>query len=291
MKSATLAGRVARMATAAALATLGLATAQVAIATPFASASSQVGWIRLAHLSPNAPAVDVYLYSFGNPKATIVLHHVSYGEVSPFEQVVAGEYTVSMRGAGAPTHSKPVLSTTVDIAPGRAYTVAGMGPAAGLRLQVIPDRLRTPRGKALVRIVQASMQQNIVTVTAAGKTLASNLKFASVTSFVAVSPGTWTIRAKGKSESVSGSITLGAGTIHTIVVLDEPGKLALTDLLDAAGAKVVPSGAPRTGFGGTAARPGESLLPWAAAAGAGLALALTGTVLVGRRRRPALHAR
>src|SRR5690348_153892 len=25
------------------------------------------GWLRLAHLSPNTPPVDVYLYSFGNP--------------------------------------------------------------------------------------------------------------------------------------------------------------------------------------------------------------------------------
>ncbi len=291
MKSATLAGRVLRMATAAAFALLGLAVTQVAVAAPFASASSQVGWIRLAHFSPNTPAVDVYLYSFGNPKAEIVLHHVSYGTVSPFEQVAAGDYTVAMRGAGAPAGSKPVLSTAVDIAAGHAYTVAGIGPASGLRLQVIPDRLRTPRGKALVRIIQASMEQDVVTVTAGKTKLASNLKFASVTSFVAVKPGTWSVRAKGSSESVTASITLNAGTIHTIVVLDEPGRLALDDLLDAAGSKVEPAGGPATGFGGTAARPGAALLPWAVAAAAGLAITLSGTAMLSRRRRPALHAR
>jgi hypothetical protein len=279
------------MVSVAALSTLGLAAAQVTVAAPYASASSQVGWIRLAHLSPNAPDVDVYLYPFGNPKALMVLHHVGYGDVSPFEQVAAGEYTVAMRAAGAAPRSKPVLSTTVDILAGRAYTVAGMGPASGLRLQVIPDRLRTPRGKALVRVIQASMQQDTVTVTAGRTTLASSLKFASVTPFVAVSPGTWRVRARGSSESVGESITLGAGTVHTIVVLDEPGKLALTDLLDAAGSKVDPNGAPSTGFGGTAARPGQPLLPWAAAVGAGLAVALTGTVMASRRRRPAMHAR
>jgi hypothetical protein len=279
------------VAAAAALATLGLTVTQVAVATPFASASSHVGWIRLAHLSPNTPAVDVYLYSFGDPRAMIVLHHVGYGAVSPFEQVAAGDYTVAMRASGAPRKSKPVLSTAVHIAAGHAYTVAGVGPASGLRLQVIPDRLRTPRGKALVRIIQASMQQHTVTVTAGTKTLAANLKFASVTSFVAVRPGTWLVRASGSSKSATASISLVAGTVHTIVVLDEPGKLALTDLLDAAGSKIEPNGAPRTGFGGTASRPGEPLLPWVAAAVAGLGLALTGTVMVGRRRRPALHAR
>ena len=291
MKSPTRAARVGRLATAAALATLALSVTQVAVAAPFAAASTGVGWIRLAHLSPNTPAVDVYLYSFGNPKAEIVLHHVSYGTVSPFEQVAAGDYTVAMRAAGASVHSKPVLSTAVDIAPGHAYTVAGMGPYSGVRLQVIPDRLRTPRGKALVRIIQASMQQGTVTVTAGKTTLASNLKFASVTSFIAVHPGTWSFHAKGSSESVTASIDLAAGTIHTVVVLDEPGRLALTDLLDAAGSKVEPAGGPRTGFGGTAARPGAALLPWAAAAIAGLAVALTGMAMLSRRRRPALHAR
>jgi hypothetical protein len=279
------------MAAAAALVTFGFAAAQVAVAAPFASASSQVGWIRLAHLSPNTPAVDVYLDSFDNPSAEIVLHHVSYGTVSPFEQVAAGDYTVAMRGAGAAASSKPVLSTAVDIVAGHAYTVAGLGPASGLRLEVIPDQLRTPPGKALVRVIQASMQQDTVTVTAGSTTLASNLKFGNVTSFVTVGPGTWSVQAKGASQSVTASIRLVGGTIHTIVVLDEPGKLVLDDLLDAAGSKVAPAGGAQTGFGGTAARPGLTLVPWAAAAIAGLAITVTGTAMLSRRRRPAQHAR
>src|SRR4029077_12854604 len=62
-----------------------------------AGASPGNGWVRLAHLSPNAPAVDVYLYSFGNPSARLVLHHVSYGTVSPYQEVPAGAYTASKR--------------------------------------------------------------------------------------------------------------------------------------------------------------------------------------------------
>jgi hypothetical protein len=291
MKSASLAMRVVRMALAAVLVTFGFAAAQLVVAAPFASASSQVGWIQLAHFSPNTPAVDVYLYSFGNPNAHLVLHHVSYGVASPFEQVAAGDYTVAMRAAGAGSSSKPVLSTAVSIAAGHAYTVAGIGPASGIRLEVIPDELTTPPGKALVRVIQASMQQNTVTVTAGTTSLASNLKFGDVTSFVTVSPGTWSVQAKGSSQSVTASIKLVAGTIHTIVVLDEPGKLVLDDLLDAAGSKVAPAGGPQTGFGGTAARPGATLMPWATAVITGFALTLTGTAMLTRRRRPAQHAR
>src|SRR6202451_4474098 len=75
-----------------------------------ASASGGSGWLRLAHLSPNTPAVDVYLYSFHNPNAMIVLHHVAYGTISGFEKVPSGVYTVAMRGAGASPSSAPVLS-------------------------------------------------------------------------------------------------------------------------------------------------------------------------------------
>lgn len=290
MKAASPAARVVRMVAAAALAAFGLAVTQVAVAAPSASASNQ-GWIQLAHFSPNTPAVDVYLYSFGNPNAQLVLHHVSYGTVSPFEPVTAGEYTVAMRGSGAASSSKPVLSTAVSIVAGHAYTVAGVGPASGIRLEVIPDQLATPAGKALVRVIQASMQQNTVTVTAGSTTLASNLKFGNVTSFVTIGPGTWSVQAKGASQSVTASIRLVAGTIHTIVVLDEPGRLVLDDLLDAAGSKVAPAGGPQTGFGGTAARPGATLMPWATAVITGFALILTGTAMLTRRRRPAQHAR
>src|SRR5882757_7325016 len=56
-------------------------------------ASPGAGWVRLAHMSPNTPPVDVYLYSFGDPRARLVLRHVSYGMVSPYQEVPAGDYT------------------------------------------------------------------------------------------------------------------------------------------------------------------------------------------------------
>src|SRR5260370_1007790 len=106
-----------------------------------ASAAAGPGYLRLGHLSTNAPPVDVYLYSFGNASALVVLHHVGYGDVSQYEQVASGEYTVAMRAAGAAPASKPVLSTTIDVLSGHAYTVAGMGPLAGLRLQGVASTL------------------------------------------------------------------------------------------------------------------------------------------------------
>ena len=215
-------------------------------ATAFASsATTGTGWIRLAHLSPNTPAVDVYLYSAGNSNAQIVLHHVAYGTVSPYEPVNAGDYSVAMRATGASPASPPVLSTSVTIVAGHAYTVAGMGPESGLRLQVLEDTLVTPAGQALARVIQASLKQQVVTVTAGGTTATS-------------------------------SVTLAAATVHTLVVLDGASGLEVVNLEDASGSGKPPTGGVSTGFGGTAPRGPGSPVPWLAVIGAGALLALAG---------------
>jgi hypothetical protein len=275
-----------------AVAAAGLAAGLVAFAAPAASAHAGAGWLRLAHLSPNTPAVDVYLYSFKDPNARIVLKHVAYGTVSGYEKVPAGEYTVAMRGAGASAKSKPVLSTTIGVSAGRAYTVAGMGPEKGLRLQVLDDKLTTPAGRSLVRVIQASLTEQRVTVTAAGKTIAHKLAFARITSYKAVRPGTWTVHAAGENEGTDANVKLAPGAIYTLVVLDDPGHLTIDSLEDAAASKVAPSGAPATGFGGTASHPGEPLLPWLVAGGLGLLVAAGGTTrLLRKPRRSAAHSR
>jgi hypothetical protein len=252
--------------------------------------TASFGWLRLAHLSPNTPAVDVYLYAVGNQTAKIVLKHVAYGTESPYERVPSGDYTVAMRAAGAPATGKPVLSTVVDVAAGHAYTVAGMGPYKALRLQVLQDRLTTPAGKALIRIIQASLLQQQVSVRLGRKTIERQLTFGTATSYVAVTPGTTTLTVAGGSSRTSRQLSLAAGSVHTLVVLDDPGHLAVQVLEDAAGSTAVPAGPADTGFGGTAAQPGPAMLPWLVAAIVGLLVAGLSAARM-RSRRVAAHAR
>jgi hypothetical protein len=264
------------------LAATTIAFGVLAASSSQASGAPAVGWLRLAHLSPNTPPVDVYLYSFGDPSARLVLRHVAYGTVSPYLAVVAGDYTVAMRSQGAAATAAPVLSTGVNVAAGHAYTVAGMGPLKGLRLQVLRDRLTTPSGRALVRVIQASMHQHVVSIRAGAKVLAGTLAFGSVTSYQVVAPGKLLVNARGTSESAGQRIALAAGTIHTIAVLDSRHALKLVSLTDAAGSGTAPIGPPATGLGGTAPRPGPSPLPWLTLMAAGTLAAAVGLI---RRRR------
>lgn len=81
-------GRLTMLAGAALLTTATVAgPATAAGAASSVPASPGTGWVRCAHLSPNTPPVDVYMYSFGDPKAMMVLKHVSYGAVSEYMKV------------------------------------------------------------------------------------------------------------------------------------------------------------------------------------------------------------
>lgn len=277
---------------------LGTLASGVAMASaPAASAAlahhhSDTGWIRLAHLSPNTPPVDVYLYSFGDSHAMIVLHHVAYGTVSPYEKVRAGEYTVAMRGVGASPTSQPVLSTSVQITAGGAYTVAGMGPAKGLRLQILPDRLTTPPGRSLVRVIQASLRYQKITVEANHRTLARQLIFAHVTNYVSTPPGSFDVHFAGMGAKGSSDVSLAAGTIHTLVVLDSSGHgLQIANLEDAAGSTVMPAGGANTGLGGAAPAPASSPVLWVSLVAAGALIATAGAYRMHRVRSIARHAR
>ncbi len=100
-------------------------------ATASAASTATVGWVRCAHLSPNAPKVDIYLYSFNNRTPPMVLKGVAYGDVSDYMPFEGGYYTVAMRPAGAASSSTPILSTSIKVSPGRRLHGRGHGTGVG----------------------------------------------------------------------------------------------------------------------------------------------------------------
>ena len=273
--------RFARLAT---ITTLLGGTAAVMGAAPAASAAGPDGWVRIAHLSPEAPAMDMYLYPFGNPASPIVLKDVSYGNVSAYMAVSPGQYTVAMRGFGAPASSKPALTTSFMVGAGAAYTLAALGPDPGLRTEVLRDQMTAPPGEAVVRVLQASLRQPEVTVSYGPDVLARRLVFGSATSYAAVSPGAHTVRFIVPGEQTAAPVTLAADSVHTIVVLDDGTGLRADAVTDAVGSRLTPKGAAAAGLGGTAPRPQANPAPWLAVIAAGALLSLAG---LARLRRPA----
>jgi hypothetical protein len=249
-------------------------------------AAAGTGWLRLANLSPGQPKFDIYLYPVGNSQATLMLRDVGYGMIAHYRSVPAGSYTVALRRAGHPAGSQPVVSSTVSVTAGRAYTLASLGPSSAPRVELLNDTLNAPKGKSLVRIIQASLRQSRVTITAGPHVLVRNLAFGSVTSYAALPPGPWKLHVAGSSQSATDNQNWRAGTSYTVVVLDGRGRLELNCLTDGAGSKVQPTGGAAMGFGGMA-RPAGTPQPWLAGLAGGVALIAGGALWLRRTRAAA----
>jgi hypothetical protein len=228
--------------------------------------------------------MDMYVYPFGNPGRPLVLKDVSYGAVSAYMAVVPGQYTVAMRGFGASATSKPALTASFMVTGGAAYTLAALGPDPGLRTEVLKDQMTAPAGKAVVRVLQASLKQHQVTVSYGPDVLARQLSFGAATSYQAVSPGVQTVRFTALGQHATMPVAMAADSVHTIVVLDDSSGLKVDAVTDAVGSRIMPAGAISAGLGGTAPRPLANLAPWLVMIAAGALLTAAGLI---RLRRPA----
>ncbi len=244
------------LAAAALLTVTGLTTASAADTQP-----STGGWIRLAHLSPDTPSVNVALTSFADSTSMLKLSDVGYGDVSGYQKVPAGRYVASMTPAGGSRTSTPAISAPVTVQDGRAYTVAAVGDNANLRGTVLEDDLRTPAaGSAKVRLLQAAVSAPKATVTAVdGPVLAKDAVFGSATGYATIPAGLWTVEidpTEGSAASADAKVTATPGSVNTIIVLDGPdGAVTAKVIRDAAAAPQAPKKGKgvETGGGGAAA--------------------------------------
>jgi hypothetical protein len=249
-----------------------------------ADAAAGNGWIRLGNLSATTAAVDVYVYPAGDSTPRLVLHNVTYGTVSGYSSVSAGDYSVKMLKTGSAASSRPVLTTDLTVRGGKSYTATALSTKGqGAQLKVLNDELTTPAGKSRVRVIQASVKQDAVKfhcscAPGAPGNIVTKAAPGSVSSYTSIPAGTWTMAATGPSAKTSQPITLTGNTVHTEVVLDGSNGLEILNLTDAAGVGAAPAGGVATGFGGTAPHGPGSPLPWLAVIGAGALLVLTGGV-------------
>ncbi|MBA2390242.1 MAG: DUF4397 domain-containing protein [Geodermatophilaceae bacterium] len=248
----------------------------------FGASAATGSYLRLAHLSPDTPEVDVYVVSAADPQDRIVLEGVGYGTLSEYQSVAGGTYTVSMRPAGADDSTPPVISTTLTADEGNAYTVAGVGSFNDLGLTVLSDDLTLPpAGQSRVRVIQASASQPALDIGVdGGPTLGQDVPFATTTDYETVPAGEWTLRVDGGSGlATTLPITVNAGAVYSVLILDESDGgltvVARVDAMSSAGGGVIPAGGVETGGGGTATdRPGATTAAVAGAVGVFLVMAM-----------------
>ena len=254
---------------------MGAVVPAAAAGTP---AAGPPAYLRLAHLSPDTPTVDVYVDSVADPARSFVVKGVGYGAVSDYTPLPPDNYVISMRAAGADAKSPPVISASVDAKAGSAYTVAGTGRSAELGLSVLNDKLDIPpAGKASVRVINAALSTPTADVGPVnGPVWAQGVKFGTETGYVDCPLGNWDLKVTAGDTTKTLPLSLEQNSSYTVLLVDKGNGLEPQLKRDSTGVGTVPTGGVDTGLGG-AAGPDPLLLGGAGGAAllvAGLALAV-----------------
>lgn len=152
---------------------LRVVTLRDAAVRPFGAAR-----LRVAHLSPDAPPVDIVLQGAGK-----VVSKLRFTATSPYLTIPAGTYTFNVRLAGT---TKNVLTLrNVRIGAGQLYTAWALGAVAprrgelGLRGLVTTDKLPGRYARTQLRVLHASPGAPNVDVYVDGQRAIPDLPFGS----------------------------------------------------------------------------------------------------------------
>lgn len=180
--------------------------------------ASENAQLRVAHMSPNAPNVDVYVDD------EVVLEDVPFGAVSDYLSVPGGTYTVKITPTG--DAETVVFEGDVTVESEQAYTVAAIGEVGDEGDQafeplVLTDDNEPPDGEtARVRAVHVSPDGPTVDITAGETVLFDGVSYGE-SGTTEVPAGDYTVEIRADTETNDGDVvasfdvTLEGGQVYT----------------------------------------------------------------------------
>jgi hypothetical protein len=220
-----------------------------------AEAEPERALVRVAHFSPDASYVDVYMVSLNRRQ---LFPNVFYKSVSAYWPVTAGPFTYEVRAAGAAPESEPVIQVKGNLAAGKAYTVAAVGRRDRLQGVLLRDDMSpSAPGKAKVRFLDAALDLPAVDfAVAGGPVVESRVGFREPTGYRQLASGRYRVevrRSGAEAVVARGTVAVRPGTVTSVALVGGAGEpRELYAFSDAAGSRSAPAGGIRTGAGGTA---------------------------------------
>lgn len=173
--------------------------------------------IRIVHLSPDAPTVDVT----ADNGSVVLAENVSYQESSDYMTVPAGNYTAEIRAATATNDGDIVTTADVSLENETAYSAMAVGylnsddTPADTPFQVvasedatkslnIPSEAESPS----IRVVHLSPDAPAVDVTAdnGSVVIADNVSFQNGSDYMTVPAGNYTVEIRPATETNDGEV-------------------------------------------------------------------------------------
>jgi hypothetical protein len=191
------------------------------------TAPENAGRVRVVHLSPDAPLLDVLVDD------VTVAENVSYLDVPEYVDVEAGSRNIALR-----VSDSEVIAAEEDVTVGDGvdYTVLVGGAFQSLVVTALTDDNSEPTGgDARVRLIHGAPSAGLVDiyVSAPGVDLAdaptrlTSVEFRDVSPYLTVPAGDYQVRITPSfSETVlidSGTLTLSSGQVRTGIAVDAEG--------------------------------------------------------------------
>lgn len=172
-------------------------------------------FVRVIHASPDVGTADVFV------DGSVLLSSFQFGAVTDYVPVPPGPHKVQIalvgKGIGA-----SVITQTLAVNPGVAYTVAAVGTqATGLGLEVFIDNNLIVGTTAKVRAYQLSPNAGTLNMATDSGNLFNGLTYQQASEYLAVPATSYTfhVTATNLSTSMPVSTTLKADTITSIFVV------------------------------------------------------------------------
>lgn len=202
--------------------------------------------LRVLHLSPDAPGVDVFL----DEGATPAVEDLEYLAGTAFLEVPAGGRAVDVAPAGAGIGAA-VLAADVTLDAGAAYTAVAFGALASIDLLALEDDLSTPAAGAMrVRAVHAAGAVGEVDVwnvtdPETPSPLWTDLAFGEAGAYLEIPPAAYVLGVDADGDATPDLLfdlpQLPAGTVASVfAVSDDDGVRLLAQLQDGSLTEIAP---------------------------------------------------
>jgi hypothetical protein len=176
-----------------------------------------MGNLRVGHLSPDAPNVDVYV------DGNAVLEDVPFGAFSDYLELEVGDHDIQITAAGDP--ETVVYDETVEIGEG-SFTAVALGELSEenqpFSVEILEDDLGDPGEQARVRALHASPDApNVdITIASTGDVLFGDVPFGGSATNT-VEPGQYTLEFRPATAENDGEVVatfdvdIAAGMVYT----------------------------------------------------------------------------
>lgn len=196
--------------------------------------------IRVLHLSPDAPPVDVYR------NGARAIEALELARSTRFLEIPSGPGLFEITAAG---DTAPVLAVDLDLDPNGAYTAVAFGPLASIGALAIPETLEPPASGIRIRVIHTAFGVGQVDVLAGDTILLENVDYGAVGPVIGAPAGIHAIGLDVDDDATADLIfdlpELAEGaSANLFAVADDAGAFILVQLLDGTTIKVRPRHAP-----------------------------------------------